>query len=474
MFNERIVFLDLETTGGSLAHDRIIEIGLVDVECGKLVDEWSTLVNPQRAIPSGVQVLTGITDEMVSSAPTFEQVASGLAERLQGKILAAHNARFDYGFLKEEFRRAGQRYAASVLCTVKLSRRLFPVQKRHNLDALIVRHAIFCIDRHRALGDARVLWQLAQLWRRDVEESVMADACRHLLRRPVPPPGLTEDLFDQLPEAPGVYTFYGADDIPLYVGRARNIRSHVLSHFGSEAQNGRDASLRTQVQRVRWQETSGELGAYLMQRRLIEQLAPSYGRKLGPARETWSFRWRPASPTEPPELVELDSFDTGGPIDLYGLFRSRRSALQALGSLAQAYGLCRVAIGLEQTSEGQPCSALASGRCRGTCLGAEKPIAHAMRLAQALSRLRLADWPFRGRIGVRERFGQRCEIHVIDQWCYVCTAASEDDLNQPPRGPAVFDANFYQLIVRTVKSPPRGCDVLQMPELNAALDAHAA
>src|SRR5689334_13941120 len=218
MFNERIVFLDLETTGGSLAHDRIIEIGLVDVESGKLVDEWSTLINPQRPIPMGVQVLTGITDEMVSSAPTFEQVASSLAERLQGKILAAHNARFDYGFLKEEFRRAGQRYAASVLCTVKLSRRLFPVHKRHNLDALIVRHAIFCIDRHRALGDARVLWQLAQLWRRDLEESVIADACRRLLRRPVPPPGLTEDVLDQLPEAPGVYTFYGADNMPLYVG----------------------------------------------------------------------------------------------------------------------------------------------------------------------------------------------------------------------------------------------------------------
>src|SRR6185503_13728595 len=116
MFNEHVVFLDLETTGGSLGYDRIIEIGLVEVDRGRRIGEWSTLVNPGRSIPHGIQVLTGITDEMVASAPSFETVSATLAQRLAGKVLAAHNARFDYGFLKSEFGRAGVHYAPPVLC----------------------------------------------------------------------------------------------------------------------------------------------------------------------------------------------------------------------------------------------------------------------------------------------------------------------------------------------------------------------
>src|SRR5437868_10473497 len=116
MLDEAVVFLDLETTGGSLDNDRIIEIGFVEAEHGRFVSEWSTLVNPCRRIPQGVQMLTGISDEMIALAPTFTEVSRELAERLEGKVLAAHNARFDYGFLKSEFRRVGVRYVAPVLC----------------------------------------------------------------------------------------------------------------------------------------------------------------------------------------------------------------------------------------------------------------------------------------------------------------------------------------------------------------------
>lgn len=162
MLPQTLIFLDLETTGMTAAKERITEIGLVEVANGGLVGSWSQLVNPQRSIPPFIQALTGITDAMVKTAPSFEQLAPGLFERLDGKLLVAHNARFDFGFLETEFARLGICYRPQILCTVKLSRKLFPEQRRHNLDSLIERHSLRCSARHRALGDAEVLWQFLQ------------------------------------------------------------------------------------------------------------------------------------------------------------------------------------------------------------------------------------------------------------------------------------------------------------------------
>ena len=159
MLPQSLIFLDLETTGITATHDRITEIGLVEVANGEFVGSWSQLVNPEKSIPPFIQSLTGISNDMVQDAPTFEQLAPELFERLEGKVLIAHNARFDYGFLKNEFGRLGMSYRSRVLCTDKLSRKLFPEHRRHNLDSLIERHGLTCGARHRALGDAEVLWQ---------------------------------------------------------------------------------------------------------------------------------------------------------------------------------------------------------------------------------------------------------------------------------------------------------------------------
>ena len=162
MLRQPLVFLDLETTGMLAAEERITEIGLVEVDQGEFVGSWSQLVNPEKSIPPFIETLTGISDEMVQHAPTFAELAPALYARLQGKLLIAHNARFDYGFLRSEFERVGLAYQPRVLCTVKLSRKLFPEHRRHNLDSLIERHGLSCGARHRALGDAEVLWQFLQ------------------------------------------------------------------------------------------------------------------------------------------------------------------------------------------------------------------------------------------------------------------------------------------------------------------------
>ncbi len=184
MYNRKVVFLDLETTGASAGQDRITEVGLIEVDGGYFVREWSTLVNPGIPIPPLIQSLTGINDSMVATAPHFEDIAEELYEAIDGRMLIAHNARFDYGFLEHEFSRIDQSFSAPVLCTVRLSRKLFPQHARHNLDTLISRHDIDCDARHRALGDARVLWQLAQQWRVDPGEAAVMEATAKLLKTP--------------------------------------------------------------------------------------------------------------------------------------------------------------------------------------------------------------------------------------------------------------------------------------------------
>lgn len=185
MFDRKVVFLDLETTGAKAGADRITEVGLIEVDDGYFVREWSTLVNPGIPIPPLIQSLTGINDVMVAAAPYFEDIARELHEAIDGRMLIAHNARFDYGFLEQEFRRIDRDFSAPVLCTVRLSRKLFPQHARHNLDTLISRHDIDCDARHRALGDARVLWQLAQQWRSDPGEAAVLEATAKLIKTTV-------------------------------------------------------------------------------------------------------------------------------------------------------------------------------------------------------------------------------------------------------------------------------------------------
>ncbi|HEX2825610.1 MAG TPA: exonuclease domain-containing protein [Burkholderiales bacterium] len=463
MFDQNLVFLDLETTGGSVGYDRIIEIGVVEIANGERVAEWSTLVNPGRRVPHSIQVLTGITEEDLRAAPAFAEIAPALLERLRGKVFAAHNARFDYGFLKTEFARAGLTFEAPVLCTVKLSRRLAPQHDKHNLDALIVRNGLFCLDRHRALGDARVLWDLAQIWRREIDPATLAAACADLMKRPAVPAGLPPDLYDTLPETAGVYTLYGDDGRSLYVGAAANIRSRVLVQFTGERRSGKDLRLTADVRRVDWNETTGELSAHFEAARLVAQLQPAHNRLA--ADETCSWYWRSDTPEIPPRLIGTNGIDDVEPEHLYGAFRARSGARNAMRELARTYSLCHKLVGLEPPGAG-PCSAHTAGRCRGACVGKEPAVSHAMRTIQALSRLRIKPWPYPGPIAIRERhvWSERTETHVFDRWRYLGTAHGEDEVAEivRERGAARFDLDTYRALQRLLKSPPRNCQIVAL------------
>lgn len=186
MFSSPLVFVDLETTGANAALDRITEIGIIKVDAGQVEYEWSTLVDPGVPIPPLIQRVTGITDAMVRGAPAFADLADEVFARLEGGLFIAHNARFDYGFLKHAFKRVDRVFQPPVLCTVKLSRALYPEHHRHGLDALIARHGLGCAARHRALGDARVLWDFVQRVHAEKSPEAIRAALKKATKLPEP------------------------------------------------------------------------------------------------------------------------------------------------------------------------------------------------------------------------------------------------------------------------------------------------
>jgi DNA polymerase-3 subunit epsilon len=445
--------VDLETTGGLAAQHRIIEVGVVLLDGGEVVDEWSTLVNPGLRIPSGIAAFTGIDDAMVAEAPPFEEIASEVRRRLEGRLFIAHNARFDYGFLRAEFRRLGVRFSAPVLCTVRLSRMLYAEHPRHNLDALMDRFELTCAARHRALGDAQVLPALLAAIERQRGEPAMDEAVVEASREPRLPPHLPPDLADDLPDAPGVYLFRDEHDAILYVGRSRNVRSRVFDHFTGSHRSQKHSELTTQVRKVEWIETGGELGALLLERRLLRELAPAGNRLLRGADEDCVVRLVRSGDGLVPQIVRLAEVVLDEHEPSFGPFRTGRDARKALEGKAREAGLCLKVLGLE-SGEGS-CVAYQVQKCRGACVAREPRLLHDARLQLALASLRLKAWPFHGPIGIRERapHARGTCVHILDRWRQHGTARDEREVADVLRQEVEpgFDTDGYRIIARALK-----------------------
>lgn len=444
---ERLAFVDLETTGASATRDRITEIGIVLVDDDG-VREWSQLVNPQMRIPAFIEQMTGITNAMVEQAPSFGAVAGEVLALLEGRLFVAHNARFDYGFLKNELKRLDLPFKPSVLCTVKLSRALFPEYHRHNLDSIIERLQLRVGDRHRALADAQVLHQFWHMIHQRFSASDIEHAVKQLTGRSSLPSHIDPLLIHDLPESPGVYLFYGENDLPLYIGKSVNIRQRVLSHFAADHRHGKEMSLSQQLRRIDWIETAGDLGAMLTEARLIKQMTPVHNQRLRRKNALCAWQLQQHGEHLQPTLVWADALDFGNQDNLYGLYHSQRDAQKALRALAEQYGLCLCLLGLEKATQGRPCFAYQLKKCKGGCVGAEPPLAHAARLMQAMTHLKLAIWPYPGAIGIVE--GN--EHHIVDRWCYLGTAKSESEIHDIlAQGKPAFDRDTYLLLNKALK-----------------------
>ena len=442
--------VDLETTGGSAARDRITEVAVIGIETSTLTEAWSQLLNPGVAIPSYIQGFTGITPSMVTHQPSFEVIAEDLFMQLDERILVAHNVRFDYSFLRAAFKRWGQDYAPRMLCTVKLSRFLNPDRPTHKLDHLMQVYGLTCLHRHRALDDAQLLWLLIKCWVEEHGMERLIEGIERVMKRPALPALLDPQCIDSLPQAPGVYFFYGANDALLYVGKSINIRSRVLAHFASDHRDAREMALAQQVIRIDHQRTAGDVGAQLLEARLIKQRQPIYNRRLRKQNKlTYFLLEADAQGYLTLKLQQSAALPDAAPGRVVGLFKSKYAAQQKLREWAAHTGLCQRKLGLEKNTAGS-CFAYQLRKCRGACCGQETATDYNARLASILDEWQLKVWPFPQAIVYQEPGADRTDYHLIDQWCHVDTQSSPHLLKNNSQQPRQFDFDTYKILLKAL------------------------
>ncbi|MEN9559584.1 MAG: hypothetical protein RLZZ502_795 [Pseudomonadota bacterium] len=449
-------FVDIETTGSNATRDAVTEVAVIRYD-GEHTERWVSLVNPQVPIPPFITALTGIHDDMVCTAPSFAEIAKDLAAMLAGHVFVAHNARFDYGFLKNEFKRVGIDFRAPVMCTVKLSRALYPLEKKHNLDSIVARHQINMDGRHRALADTEAIYQFWRHCTQNINAELLQLQVKNQLHHPSLPAHLDAAEVENMPQTHGVYRFYGENHILLYVGKANNLKKRVYSHFASDHQYAKEMAISQQVRRIEWDECAGEVEALLTEARQIKELQPTLNRQLRRDQALVSWRLR----TTPngwliPDLVSGRELDLGAQHALYGLFSGGTRARAALYDLCKDSRLCARVLDLEkdkvnsrkkiaEVETGAPCFARQLRKCNGACVGEESMLQHNIRLMQVLHTLKLRHWPFAGPATLAEG----AVWHVIDRWCYLGTAQNEAQLAEVlSEAKAVFDRDSYKILSR--------------------------
>jgi len=438
-----LAFVDIETTGLSPSANRIAEIGVITVD-GNRIERWTTLL---RTTSHRGRRAADRRD--INTAPVFEEIAAGLARRLSGRLMVAHNARFDHAFLRAEFDRIGIVLDADVLCSVMLSRKLYPHLVHHDLDSLVEHHGLRAEVRHRALPDADLLWQWWELLHKRWPNDVLHDIVSSLTAGPILPAHLAPSLIDKLPEAPGAYVLHGEHTQPLCVGAAGNLKRHVLNYFRIDRATSASLEYSHRIADITYRRTRGMLGARLHAATLGAIHFAGGRRKRAAALYTWRF----SPDAMPPVAVAALSDDDGAqPNDSFGIFASERIATNAVIRLASRNHLCHCLLGVAADSAKKPCAACADNGATCVCADRRARNRQLLRMCSALEPFRVPGWPYRGPVGIRER----SDMHVVDRWRFLGTAHDESELYELLDACAPeFDRRIYTLVKRTIdKTPP--------------------
>lgn len=278
IFTLVFAIVDIEATGGSPSVARIMEIAIVVHNGERVIEEFSSLVNPLKKIDSFVVALTGISDDMVDDAPTFEELAPKIYELTKNRIFVAHNARFDYGFLRNEFKRVGVRFQRPNLCTVKMSKKLLPGHASYSLGNLCNDLEIPIKNRHRALGDASATAVLLEKILFSDQKHLLDDLLKNELETASFPSHINLQEVDELPEDVGVYYFKNEKGQPIYIGKSKNIRSRVLQHFQNDTNSARFKKMKENIFSIDYEVTGSELVAEILESGEIKRFMPEYNR----------------------------------------------------------------------------------------------------------------------------------------------------------------------------------------------------
>ena len=375
--------VDIETTGGLVKRDKITEIAIVLHNGTEVIDQYQTLINPERSIPPYISDMTGITDDMVADAPLFCEVAKEIVLRTEGAVFVAHNARFDYGFLREEFSRLGYAYTRKQLCTVRLSKKMFPDLRSHSLENLIRHFSIKVKNRHRALDDALATVELFKMMTcMEESQSSMSDIINLGIKEARLPPSISLEHLHALPEAAGVYYFHDHEGKVIYVGKSIHIKKRVIQHF-AEISN-KSGKMQQRVHDITYTITGSELIAQLLENGEIKKLQPDINR----AQRRKSFPFAIYYYFDDYGYIQMkvrkkNKIDAPGVAAVLHELPDHQSATNYLRALTDKFELCLKKTDVD-TGLGA-CFYYHVGKCQGACVEKEDPDSYNDRVRKAVA-----------------------------------------------------------------------------------------
>jgi len=392
MLQKPLIFVDIETTGSTIGRSRIIEIAIIRIENNSIVEEFQSLVDPETSVDSFITGLTGITNRDLKDAEIFPLVYKKCAHLFEGAIFVAHNASFDYNFIKSELTQIGYNFSIPRLCTVRLSRKLYPQYKSHSLEQIIERHGIQVNARHRAMDDIKATWDWWQIAHKEHDHSTIFSHIQSQLKKQTSLTQIESSQISKLPKTPGVYIFYNQDHVPLYVGKSINIQERVVSHINSAHLNKTDFKLTQLASFIKGIPTAGELSALLLESSLVKELQPLYNRKLRQNKRLFIAYEEIKANYKTVNLVAATDMDFSvGKI--IGIFTSKKAAHDYFHELSGKHKLCKYLLGVDKTC---PCFGRQLEQCKGACEGLENPLIYNLRFDMAFTSTSIKPWPFTG------------------------------------------------------------------------------
>lgn len=354
--------LDIETTGGKFNEEGITEIAIYKYDGHEVVDQFISLVNPERDIQPFVVNLTGINSNMLRNAPKFYEVAKRIVEITTDCILVAHNAQFDYRILCTEFRRLGFEFERKSLCTVELSKDLIPGQASYSLGKLVRSLGIPVTDRHRASGDALATVKLFKmLLDKDSDKSIIQNSVRLNPKHQLEPRHI--DIIADLPSITGVYYIHNADGDIIYIGKSNNIKKRINQHFTGT--NTKSKKIQAKVNAVTYEATGSELVALLKESEEIKRVKPIHNRAL--RRSTFTHALYHYKDENNYINLKIDVAD--GRKKPITTFSNRQSGKSFITKAVEDYNLCQKLTGLYKTKTS--CFNYDIKTCEGACIQKE-------------------------------------------------------------------------------------------------------
>lgn len=373
--------VDIETTGGYAAANGITEISIHVFDGNKVVEKFETLINPCQPIPYYIQAMTGITDSMVAGAPRFETVAEQIYKILQDKVFIAHNVNFDYSFIKSHLAEAGYDLNNKKLCTVRLSRKIFPGFPSYSLGNLCHSLGVNIQDRHRAGGDTAATVEIFRLLLENDREQFIQKSLLRTSKEQVLPPNVPKEHFEQLPYTPGVYYFHNEKGKVIYVGKANNIRYRVNSHFSNNSESRQKQNFMRHTYSISYQSCATELMAHILESAEIKKRWPVFNS----SQKRWEDVYGIFSYEDQNGFIRLAIEKNRNRLNPHHSFHYLVDGHSVMRKLMREYQLCPRLCFMQHDS--QSCQGIIEGYCLGACEQKEDRDIYNERVKKAISSL---------------------------------------------------------------------------------------